>query len=90
MTNARRCSGLAALLVSMIATAGAQLKPASGEWQSYGGDKGFSRYSPLAQINGENVSKLHVVWRRGALDPQVVDKFPDSARQTTSVGRRSS
>src|SRR5271167_4311397 len=77
MTNARRCSGLAALLGSMIAIAGAQPKPASGEWPSYGGDKGFTRYSPLAQINRDNVKNLRVVWRRSAVDPLIMDKFPD-------------
>jgi quinoprotein glucose dehydrogenase len=77
MTNARRCSGVAALLVSIIATAGAQPKPADGEWQSYGGDKGFTRYSPLAQINRDNVKRLQVVWHRPAVDPLIMDKFPD-------------
>ncbi len=77
MMNARRCIGVAALLGSMITIAGAQPKPANGEWQSYGGDKGFTRYSPLAQINRDNVKNLRVVWRRPAVDPLIMDKFPD-------------
>jgi glucose dehydrogenase len=28
------------------------------EWSSYGGDKASSKYSPLAQINGGNFSRL--------------------------------
>jgi quinoprotein glucose dehydrogenase len=32
------------------------------EWPNYGNDPGGMRYSPLAQINRENVSKLKVAW----------------------------
>src|SRR6202140_3744238 len=32
------------------------------DWPSYGNDPGGMRYSPLAQINRENVSKLKVAW----------------------------
>src|SRR5688572_7640976 len=34
-----------------------------GEWRSYGGDLGHTRYSPLDQINASNFSKLEVAWR---------------------------
>src|SRR6202165_4992157 len=33
-----------------------------GEWPYYGHDAGGMRYSPLAQINRENVSTLKVAW----------------------------
>ena len=32
------------------------------EWPNYGNDPGGMRYSPLSQINRENVSKLRVAW----------------------------
>jgi quinoprotein glucose dehydrogenase len=32
------------------------------EWPTYGNDPGGMRYSPLAQINRENVTKLKVAW----------------------------
>ena len=35
----------------------------NGEWPTYGGDLGNTRYSPLDQINAENFSKLEVAWR---------------------------
>jgi len=74
----RRAIGLAAVVGLIIASAIAQQKSSSsGEWSSYGGDKGFNRYSPLDQINRDNVKELRVVWRRGALDPQISEKFPD-------------
>src|SRR5215469_16642874 len=50
---------------------------APGEWQTYGGDKAFTRYSPLAQINRDNVKNLRVAWARPAVDPLIKDKFPD-------------
>src|SRR5437879_3725403 len=50
---------------------------ATGEWRYYGGDKGYTRYSPVDQINRDNVSKLKIVWRRPALDPQLREEYPD-------------
>src|ERR1700688_3337616 len=32
------------------------------EWPYYGHDAGGTRYSPLTQVNRENVSKLKVAW----------------------------
>src|SRR6186997_3320323 len=36
---------------------------AQGEWRSYGGDLGHTRYSPLDQINADNFGKLEIAWR---------------------------
>ena len=33
-----------------------------GEWPSYGNDAGGTRYSPLTQIDRENVARLRVAW----------------------------
>src|ERR1700722_14212871 len=38
------------------------LLPPQTDWPGYGRDKGAQRYSPLAQINTENVSKLIPAW----------------------------
>src|SRR5437762_10753907 len=35
----------------------------NGEWTTYGGDLGNTRYSPLDQINEGNFSKLEIAWR---------------------------
>ena len=35
----------------------------AGEWLTYGGDLANTRYSPLAQIDAGNFSKLEVAWR---------------------------
>lgn len=69
-----RLTAVAAILVS---SASAQSGSAPGDWPSYGGDKGFKRYSPLDQINRDNAKKLVIVWGRPAVDPLIKDKFPD-------------
>jgi len=35
----------------------------NGEWPSYGGGLGSTRYAPLDQIDRENVSELEIAWR---------------------------
>ena len=39
------------------------LTTANGEWPSYGGDAGHTRYSPLAQIDDSNFGELEIAWR---------------------------
>jgi quinoprotein glucose dehydrogenase len=39
----------------------------NGEWLTWGGDAGFMRYSPLAQITAANAARLEVTWRWQAL-----------------------
>ena len=35
----------------------------NGEWRTWGGDLGVTRYAPLDQINASNFSNLEVAWR---------------------------
>jgi quinoprotein glucose dehydrogenase len=50
--------------LSVIATAvvAGQHGAAKGEWRSWGGDTGNTRYSALDQINGDNFNNLTVAW----------------------------
>ncbi len=64
---------LALLGVSASAVAGSPVT----EWRQYGGDQNFNRYSALNLINPTNVSKLHVLWRRPALDQSLMQAYPD-------------
>lgn len=41
------------------------------EWISYGGDSGHSKYSPLDQINAENVQRLEVAWTWESVDQEI-------------------
>ena len=42
--------------------------PTDGEWPTYGGDLGSTKYSPLDQINAENFGELEVAWRWQSID----------------------
>ena len=51
------------LAASLVATAlHAQHGAPSGEWRSYAGDNGSTRYAPLDQITRDNVKDLQVAW----------------------------
>ena len=50
---------LCVFMPSAIAQTGAP----NGEWPTYGGDLGHTRYSALDQINAENFEDLEVAWR---------------------------
>ena len=49
------------------------------EWTYYGGQNSFNRYSPLTQINRENVASLEIAWRRPGVDAQLMEEFPELA-----------
>jgi len=51
---------MALLLLAM--TIVAQQGAKNGEWRRIGGDGGNTRYSPLDQINAQNVKNLRVAW----------------------------
>ena len=51
------------LVVLATQPAPAQSGAKNGEWTSYGGDVGNTRYSPLDQINAGNFNQLEVAWR---------------------------
>jgi quinoprotein glucose dehydrogenase len=55
------------LISTVIGLAGVAAQPAAaqssqGDWAYYGHDAGGTRYSPLAQINRQNVTQLKVAW----------------------------
>jgi quinoprotein glucose dehydrogenase len=50
------------LLLLSVIPVGGQQGAKNGEWRSWGGDGGSTRYAPLDQINRENVKSLKVAW----------------------------
>lgn len=56
-----RHAGSGLLAVLLTANAVAQT-PAVGEWPTYGGDPGGTKYSPLESINRGNVDQLAIAW----------------------------
>ena len=62
----RHIEGLLCILLFVAADAAApQPLFAQTDWPSYGHDPGGQRYSPLAQVNTQNVTKLKLAWRYG-------------------------
>jgi quinoprotein glucose dehydrogenase len=51
------------LAVCVTVRLGAQAGAANGEWRTYGGDLGHTRYAPLDQINASNFQSLEIAWR---------------------------
>ncbi len=66
-----------ASLATLTCLAGTRAAVDAQEWRYYGGDRAFTRYSPLAQIDGGNVDGLRVAWRRPGVDPSLSAAYPD-------------
>jgi quinoprotein glucose dehydrogenase len=71
-----------ALTWTTVAVRGQAGAAKNGEWRTYGGDLGSTRYSPLDQINAANFSKLQVAWR---FRTDVLGARPDFLLQTTPL-----
>jgi quinoprotein glucose dehydrogenase len=73
------------MLTALLAWAplvSAQTGAAGGEWRTYGGDLGSTRYAPLDQIDRTNFAKLQVAWR---FKTDVLGTRPDFNLQTTPL-----
>jgi quinoprotein glucose dehydrogenase len=66
--------GVAALTVTLAAL---QSAAPQTQWRYYGGDKAFTRYSALDQIDRDNVESLRIAWRRSAVNAKLVAAFQD-------------
>ena len=55
-------------LLAAATPAAAQYGAQDGEWRSYGGDVGSTKYSPLDQITRDNFEQLELVWRWSSVD----------------------
>jgi quinoprotein glucose dehydrogenase len=61
--SSRAIGWMLALSVWTVPLADAQQgAPANGEWPTYGGDLGSSKYSPLDQIDATNFGDLEIAW----------------------------
>ena len=52
-----------ALVVTISAFVSGQTGAKNGEWPHWGADHGNTKYSPLDQINRDNVKNLRIAWR---------------------------
>src|SRR5215510_3148171 len=72
-----RFVGMVAIVIWAFAgTLAAQQGTKDGQWRSYNGDSGSTKYAPLDQINKDNVTSLRILWRRPAVDPTLTAKAP--------------
>ena len=62
---------VAAALVLATQPAAAQYGAVDGEWRSYAGDNGSTKYSPLDQIDASNFEDLRIAWRWQSVDERV-------------------
>ncbi len=63
MTLAMRLLPVAVGVILTAWSAAAQTGAADGEWRTYGGDLGSTRYAPLDQINADTFNELEMIWR---------------------------
>ena len=80
MAYAKRLTAAVSMLgaaAAIVASATSQAPQPHAEWRYFGGDKGFTRYSALDQINRDNVKNLRIAWRRPALNAKMMVAFPD-------------
>jgi len=75
---------LAILSILLFGPAQAQYGTLSGDWPSYGGDTGSTKYSPLDQINAQNFQELEVAWTwtsiDGDLDLEAIQQINEAVR----------
>ena len=92
----RRTSCLVGIVMVMAVPVSAQHgAPASGEWPTYGGDLGSTKYSPLDQIDQDNFDRLEIAWRWRSADgfmsldtPAGGEWWADSRRIFEELNRR--
>jgi quinoprotein glucose dehydrogenase len=77
-----RLTSVVTVLLAASLTVSAQEGTKSGEWHTWGGDLGSTRYAPLDQINASNFSQLEVAWR---FKTENLGKIPDFNMQSTPL-----
>jgi quinoprotein glucose dehydrogenase len=70
------------VVLAASATLSAQRGTTGGEWRTWGGDLGVTRYAPLDQITAENFNKLQIAWR---FKTDNLGSRPDFNLQTTPL-----
>ena len=68
---------LALVLAAAVPALAQQGAPANGEWPTYGGDLGGTKYSPLDQIDRTNFGDLEIAWRWLSADAFLSIDTPD-------------
>src|SRR4030095_7408104 len=80
----------AILFIAALLVCGCRAWPLSSpstpdEWPTYGNDSGGSRYSPLAQIDRQNVTRLRAVWTYRTGEPAGTGSASEKAFEATPL-----
>ncbi len=75
--DARFCVLLCVALLAAGAAVEGQQGSRDGGWPYHGGDKGFTRYSLLDQINKDTVKTLRTAWRRPGVAEELLAQYPN-------------
>jgi hypothetical protein len=75
----RLALGLVVALAAAGPAAAQYGAPANGEWLTYGGDLGSTKYSPLDQIDRDNFGDLRIAWRWQSADAVLSLTMPDGS-----------
>ena len=59
---------------AITSIAAAQQGTKDGQWLSYGGDKGSTKYAPLDQIARDNFSNLEIAWQGTSIDADLASR----------------
>ena len=78
----RRRFTLALIVLVCVGNLSAQRGTSNGEWRTWGGDLGATRYAPLDQIDASNFNKLQIAWR---FKTENLGKRADFNLQTTPL-----
>ena len=81
----KRCTRALPALCSLLAVAALHAQTGSGEWPTYGGDLGHTRYAPLDQINAGNFGSLEVAWRYSVANMGPTPETRFRARRSSST-----
>lgn len=76
MRPLRFFGSLAIVVWVLVGATAAQHGTKDGQWRSYNGDSGSTKFAPLDQINKDNVAKVQILWRRPAVDPRLTGNDP--------------
>ncbi len=64
------------LLLGLSFQASRVAQTSTGEWRYYAGDPAATRYSPLDQIDRDNIARLRIAWRWASPDGAIVAANP--------------
>ena len=78
------CAALLALVARPVPAQ--QGAPADGEWRTFGGDLGSTKYSPLDQVTRDNFEQLELQWRWRSPDALLSKTTPGAGEWLAPIG----